>query len=373
MLWVIYFLHGLCSDLPDIARLYYLSDCGYSASAVTLLDALFGIPWLSTIGFGVCMDKFAWRGSHRTTYICAAQLLGAYVWFLLAMLPTSDNGMSVFLFLIAETTLVCWSVGQDALVVAQNQATQNHCATAYMMGRTMGSLLGGGLKWFTSSPFIFGIQSCVMLGASFISMQRLVDPPPTSFVLTEATESIRSIMTNNRSTIGFLLLFNAIPTTRIAFFYYMTQIRHKTPMDMGALDAMACLFAGLISFGYQFTKNERGFYISSSLAALLCSVSLVLLVFTTNDGAFVLSMAQPLSTALANCVFLPYMFRVSAETTKNQGTVYATLLTIPALGRIVSYIASFALIRVFKGDFATIFKISYWLGFIPYVGAVFRR
>ncbi len=75
-LYAQYFINALVGDLPDVAVLYFLQDCGFAVKSVATVLAVMNLPWLMGVVFGYASDYV----KRRRAVILAGQIGGIITW-----------------------------------------------------------------------------------------------------------------------------------------------------------------------------------------------------------------------------------------------------------------------------------------------------
>jgi hypothetical protein len=234
---LIYALHGALCDTAGLAVFLNLEALGYSIWQINVLDSMVNAAW------GVLPLL---RGAP----LAATQLGGAAAWALLALAAPAELWM-----LVSET---CVAAHQAALERAGLDAAG---VRAKLVGKALGSMLGGILVDHVGYAPVYGVQSALFM----VALACRFSPAPAASPEARAPLHVHFVL--------YMLLQRALPDAGTVLFFYCNDVLQISADDFGLMGAV-CIAAQIAGTYY---VTQRHVATLAAIANVIYSLCLMLL------------------------------------------------------------------------------------------------
>jgi folate/biopterin transporter len=355
---LVYFVQGILG-LARLAVSFFLKDeLALSPAEVSALMGIVAIPWMIKPVFGFISDGLPILGYRRRPYLILSGLLGAISWVALATVVHSSWSATVAIALGSLSVAVS-DVIVDSLVVerARNESLgaagslQSLCWASSAVGGLMTAYFSGWLLQQFNNQTVFWITASFPLIVSLVAW--LIAESP----ITESPDwrAVRHQLGQLKGAIAqpsiwmptaFLFLWQAMPTSEAAFFYFSTNELHFEPEFLGRVRLVTSVAAIVGIWIFQrFLKAVpfRTIFGWSTVISAVLGLSMLILVTHANralgidDKWFSLGDSLIL-TVMGQIAFMPVLVLAARLCPPGvEATLFALLMSVVNLAGLVSY------------------------------------
>ncbi|MBE9028164.1 folate/biopterin family MFS transporter [filamentous cyanobacterium LEGE 11480] len=355
---LVYFVQGILG-LARLAVSFFLKDnLSLSPAEVSALMGIVAIPWMVKPLFGFVSDGVPIWGYRRRPYLILAGLLGAASWVALstivdtawaATLAISLGSLSVALSDVIVDSIVVSRARKESIGSAGS--LQSLCWGASAIGGLLTAYFSGSLleKFDTQTVFLITATfPLIVSGVAWLIDEKRVDR--TSDFTAVRRQLILLKKAVSQKTIwmptAFLFLWQAMPGSESAFFYFSTNELHFEPEFLGRIRLVTSFaaLAGIWVF-QRFLKTvpfRTIFGWSTVISALLGMTTLILVTHTNralgiDDKWFSLGDSLIL-TVMGQIAFMPVLVLAARLCPKGvEATLFALLMSVVNVSGLVSH------------------------------------
>jgi folate/biopterin transporter len=355
---LVYFVQGILG-LARLAVSFFLKDdLALSPAEVSALMGIVAIPWMIKPVFGFISDGLPILGYRRRPYLILSGLLGAISWVALATVVHSSWSATVVIALGSLSVAVS-DVIVDSLVVERARkeplgaagSLQSLCWASSAVGGLITAYFSGWLLQQFNNQTVFWITATfpliVSLVAWLIAESPVIEPPDWRAVRHQVGELKGAISQPSIwMPTAFLFLWQAMPTSESAFFYFSTNELHFEPEFLGRVRLVTSVAAIVGIWIFQrFLKAVpfRTIFGWSTVISAVLGLSMLILVTHANralgidDKWFSLGDSLIL-TVMGQIAFMPVLVLAARLCPPGvEATLFALLMSVVNLAGLVSY------------------------------------
>jgi folate/biopterin transporter len=242
---LVYFVQGILG-LARLAVSFFLKDELHLGPAeVSALMGVVAIPWMVKPLFGFISDGLPILGYRRRPYLFLSGLLGVTSWIALATVVHTAWAATLAITL-GSLSVALSDVIADSIVVERARGESVSAAGSLQSLSWGSSALGGLITAYFSGSLLqqFDTHTIFLITASFplivsgvawmILEQPLAEKPDWSAVRQQLGQ-LKQAITQKRIWMptAFLFLWQAMPASESAFFYFTTNELHFEPEFLG--------------------------------------------------------------------------------------------------------------------------------------------
>jgi folate/biopterin transporter len=355
---LVYFVQGILG-LARLAVSFFLKDeLSLGPAEVSALMGIVSIPWMVKPLFGFISDGLPIFGYRRRPYLILSGLLGAVSWITLATVVHSAWAATLAIALGSLSVAVS-DVIVDSLVVERARSESVSAAGSLQALCWGSSALGGLITAYFSGSLLqqFNTQTIFLITATFplivaagawlIAEAPVIERPDWQAVRHQLGELKQAISQKSIwMPTAFLFLWQAMPASESAFFYFTTNELHFEPEFLGRVRLVTSLAAIVGIWIFQRFLKAVPFRVIFGWSTLISSVlgmSMLILVTHTNrslgidDKWFSLGDSLIL-TVMGQIAFMPVLVLAARLCPPGvEATLFALLMSVVNLAGLVSY------------------------------------
>lgn len=355
---LVYFVQGILG-LARLAVSFFLKDSlALSPAEVSALMGIVAIPWMVKPLFGFISDGVPILGYRRRPYLILAGLLGTTSWVALATvvhtawaatLAIALGSLSVAVSDVIVDSIVVSRARQESIGAAGS--LQSLCWGTSAVGGLITAYFSGALLQQFSTQTIFLITATFPLIVSSVAW--LIAETPVErksdfqvvkrqLILLKQAVSQKHIWMPT----AFLFLWQAMPGSESAFFYFSTNELHFEPEFLGRIRLVTSLAAIIGIWVFQrFLKTvpfRTIFGWSTVISAALGMTTLILVTHANraigiDDKWFSLGDSLIL-TVMGQIAFMPVLVLAARLCPKGvEATLFALLMSVVNISGLVSH------------------------------------
>jgi len=378
---LVYFVQGILG-LARLAVSFFLKDdLGLSPAEVSALVGIAALPWMVKPLFGFISDGLPIFGYRRRPYLILSGFLGAFSWLALATIVTKP-WMATAAIALSSLSVAFSDVIVDSLVVerarteSQSDAgsLQALCWGASAVGGIITAYFSGSLLEHFSTRTVFAITGSFPLIVSIVAWLIAEDPlteKPDWSVVGKQLGQLKAAVSQKTIWLptAFLFLWQAMPTSESAFFFFTTNELGFEPEFLGRVRLVTSLASLSGTWLFQRFLRSVPFRVIfgwSTVISTLLGLTTLLLVTHANrslgidDRWFSLGDSLIL-TVMGQIAFMPVLVLAARLCPPGvEATLFALLMSVVNLAGLLSY-ESGALLTKWFGVTETNFGNLAWL------------
>jgi folate/biopterin transporter len=354
----VYFVQGILG-LARLAVSFFLKDeLALSPAEVSALMGIVAIPWMVKPLFGFISDGFPLFGYRRRPYLVLSGLLGVASWVMLATIVHSAWAATAAIAL-GSLSVALSDVIVDSIVVSRARGESIESAGSLQSLSWGASSMGGLVTAYFSGSLLqrFDTQTVFLITATFplivSAVAWLIVEKPVErrsdftavkrqIILLKKAVSQKSIWMPT----VFLFLWQAMPGSESAFFYFSTNELHFEPEFLGRIRLVSS-FAAIVGIWVfqRFLKAVpfRVIFGWSTVISSALGLTTLLLVTHANralgidDRWFSLGDSLIL-TVMGQIAFMPVLVLAARICPKGvEATLFALLMSVVNVSGVLSH------------------------------------
>jgi folate/biopterin transporter len=355
---LVYFVQGILG-LARLAVSFFLKDELHLGPAeVSALMGVVAIPWMVKPLFGFISDGLPILGYRRRPYLFLSGLLGVASWVALATVVHTAWAATLAITL-GSLSVALSDVIADSIVVERARGESVSAAGSLQSLSWGSSALGGLITAYFSGSLLqqFDTHTIFLITASFplivsgvawmILESPLTEKPDWS-AMRQQLGQLKQAITQKSIWMptAFLFLWQAMPASESAFFYFTTNELHFEPEFLGRVRLVTSL-ASLVGIWIfqRFLKAVpfRVIFGWSTVISAILGMSMLILVTHANrslgidDKWFSLGDSLIL-TVMGQIAFMPVLVLAARLCPPGvEATLFALLMSVVNLAGLVSY------------------------------------
>jgi folate/biopterin transporter len=355
---LVYFVQGILG-LARLAVSFFLKDELHLGPAeVSALMGVVAIPWMVKPLFGFISDGLPILGYRRRPYLFLSGLLGVASWIALATVVHTAWAATLAITL-GSLSVALSDVIADSIVVERARGESVSAAGSLQSLSWGSSALGGLITAYFSGSLLqqFDTHTIFLITASFplivsgvawmILESPLTEKPDWS-AMRQQLGQLKQAITQKSIWMptAFLFLWQAMPASESAFFYFTTNELHFEPEFLGRVRLVTSL-ASLVGIWIfqRFLKAVpfRVIFGWSTVISAILGMSMLILVTHANrslgidDKWFSLGDSLIL-TVMGQIAFMPVLVLAARLCPPGvEATLFALLMSVVNLAGLVSY------------------------------------
>ncbi len=354
----VYFVQGVLG-LARLAVSFFLKDeLGLSPAQVSALIGVAALPWMIKPVFGFLSDGLPIFGYRRRPYLILSGILGTLAWVAMATVVHSawaaTTAIALSSLAIAVSDVIVDSIVVERVrgeSVAAVGSLQSLCWGTSAMGGLITAYFSGSLLQHFSTHTIFAITAAfplIVSAVAWLIAESPVRARPDWAVVGEQLGKLRQAVTQKSIWLptAFLFLWQAMPTSDSAFFFFTTNELGFTPEFLGRVRLVTSLASLLGIWIFQrFLKQVplRIFFGWTIVISALLSMTMLLLVTHANralgidDHWFSLGDSLIL-TVMGQIAYMPVLVLAAQLCPPGvEATLFALLMSVANLASLLSY------------------------------------
>jgi folate/biopterin transporter len=354
----VYFVQGILG-LARLAVSFFLKDeLSLGPAAVSALMGIVAIPWMVKPLFGFISDGLPILGYRRRPYLILSGLLGVVSWVTLATVVETPAAATAAIAL-GSLSVAVGDVIVDSLVVERARgesvsaagSLQALCWGSTSLGGLITAYFSGSLLQKFSTHEIFLITATfplIVSGVAWLIAETPVAAKPDWLAVKHQLSQLKAAISQRQIWMPtvFLFLWQGMPTSESAFFYFNTNELHFQPEFLGRVrlvTSLASLIGIWIFQRFLKTVPFRIIFAWSTVIASVLGLSMLILVTHTNralgidDKWFSLGDSLIL-TVMGQIAFMPVLVLAARLCPPGvEATLFALLMSIVNFAGLVSY------------------------------------
>jgi folate/biopterin transporter len=354
----VYFVQGILG-LARLAVSFFLKDeLSLGPAAVSALMGIVAIPWMVKPLFGFISDGLPILGYRRRPYLILSGLLGVVSWVTLATIVETPAAATAAIAL-GSLSVAVGDVIVDSLVVERARgesvsaagSLQALCWGSTSLGGLITAYFSGSLLQKFTTHEIFLITATfplIVSGVAWLIAETPVAAKPDWLAVKHQLSQLKAAISQRQIWMPtvFLFLWQGMPTSESAFFYFNTNELHFQPEFLGRVrlvTSLASLIGIWIFQRFLKTVPFRVIFAWSTVIASVLGLSMLILVTHTNralgidDKWFSLGDSLIL-TVMGQIAFMPVLVLAARLCPPGvEATLFALLMSIVNFAGLVSY------------------------------------
>jgi folate/biopterin transporter len=354
----VYFVQGILG-LARLAVSFFLKDeLSLGPAAVSALMGIVAIPWMVKPLFGFISDGLPILGYRRRPYLILSGLLGVVSWVTLATVVETPAAATAAIAL-GSLSVAVGDVIVDSLVVERARgesvsaagSLQALCWGSTSLGGLITAYFSGSLLQKFTTHEIFLITATfplIVSGVAWLIAETPVAAKPDWLAVKHQLSQLKAAISQRQIWMPtvFLFLWQGMPTSESAFFYFNTNELHFQPEFLGRVrlvTSLASLIGIWIFQRFLKTVPFRVIFAWSTVIASVLGLSMLILVTHTNralgidDKWFSLGDSLIL-TVMGQIAFMPVLVLAARLCPPGvEATLFALLMSIVNFAGLVSY------------------------------------
>jgi folate/biopterin transporter len=354
----VYFVQGILG-LARLAVSFFLKDeLSLGPAAVSALMGIVAIPWMVKPLFGFISDGLPILGYRRRPYLILSGLLGVVSWVTLATIVETPAAATAAIAL-GSLSVAVGDVIVDSLVVERARgesvsaagSLQALCWGSTSLGGLITAYFSGSLLQKFTTHEIFLITATfplIVSGVAWLIAETPVAAKPDWLAVKHQLSQLKAAISQRQIWMPtvFLFLWQGMPTSESAFFYFNTNELHFQPEFLGRVrlvTSLASLIGIWIFQRFLKTVPFRVIFACSTVIASVLGLSMLILVTHTNralgidDKWFSLGDSLIL-TVMGQIAFMPVLVLAARLCPPGvEATLFALLMSIVNFAGLVSY------------------------------------
>jgi folate/biopterin transporter len=355
---LVYFVQGIVG-LARLAVSFFLKDdLGLSPAEVSALVGVAALPWMVKPLFGFISDGLPILGYRRRPYLVLSGILGALSWVGLATVVDTPL-KAVVAIALGSLSIAVSDVIVDSIVVerARNESLgdagslQSLSWGASSVGGLVTAYFSGSLLEHFSTRTVFGITATFPLIVSLVAwliVESKVTEKTDWSVVTDQLQQLKQAVSQKAIWMptAFLFLWQAMPASESAFFFFTTNELHFAPEFLGRVrlvTSVASLVGIWLFQRFLKTVPFRVIFGWSTVLSSVLGMTTLLLVTHANralgisDQWFSLGDSLIL-TVMGQIAFMPVLVLAARLCPPGvEATLFALLMSVVNLAGLVSY------------------------------------
>lgn len=355
---LVYFVQGILG-LARLAVSFFLKDeLGLGPAEVAALMGIVSIPWMVKPLFGFISDGVPILGYRRRPYLILAGLLGVASWVMLATIVHSAWAATAAIAL-GSLSVALSDVIVDSIVVSRARQESVGAAGSLQSLCWGASAIGGLITAYFSGSLLqkFDTQTVFLITATFPLIVSAV-----AWLITEKRVERRSDFTAVKRQLillkkaisqksiwmptAFLFIWQSMPASESAFFYFSTNELHFEPEFLGKLRLVTSLAAIVGIWVFQRFLKTVPFRVifgwSTVISSALGLTTLILVTHTNrtlgiDDKWFSIGDSLILAV-MGQIAFMPVLVLAARLCPKGvEATLFALLMSVMNVSGLVSH------------------------------------
>jgi folate/biopterin transporter len=355
---MVYFVQGILG-LARLAVSFFLKDeLALGPAEVSALMGIVAIPWMVKPLFGFISDGLPIFGYRRRPYLILSGLLGVASWIAMGTIVHSAAAATAAIALGSLSVAVS-DVIVDSLVVERARgesvsaagSLQSLCWGSSALGGLITAYFSGALLQQFSTQTVFLITAAfplIVSGVAWLIAESPVTEPSDWVAVKHQLGQLKAAISQKSIWMptAFLFLWQAMPASESAFFYFTTNELHFEPEFLGRVRLVTSLAAIVGIWIFQrFLKTVpfRVIFGWSTVISAVLGMTMLILVTHTNrtlgidDKWFSLGDSLIL-TVMGQIAFMPVLVLAARLCPAGvEATLFALLMSVVNLAGLVSY------------------------------------